>query len=395
MEKKSKCFNLITIFLSLGVLAVLGGLTFYIDPVFHYRAPRENYAYPLDNERYQNDGITRNFSYDTIITGSSMTANFKTSECDELLGGTSVKVPFSGGGYKEVNDNLERAFQTHPNIKRVIRSLDYSFMVKDKDQVVENVNYPEYLTNDNVLDDVNYVWNKEVLIGMTKSVFNLTESGGMTTTLDDYDNWMEGQVFGKEAVLATYVSQTEADVKQEENIAQNSDTESASGIAKESGTDEAQKTSTVNTAASVTKREFTDEEKETVRENINQNILALVKEHPETEFDLFLTPYSVCYWDVLSMSGEIEWQLEVEQFVIDMLLPYENVHLYGFGTNAELVSDLDNYKDQAHYGEWVNSDILRWISEDQYRITEKNKENYEKQMHDYYTTYDYASLHEG
>ena len=132
-----------------------------------------------------------------------------------------------------------------------------------------------------------------------------------------------------------------------------------------------------------------------MRENINQNILALVKEHPETEFDLFLTPYSVCYWDVLSMSGEIEWQLEVEQFVIDMLLPYENVHLYGFGTNAELVSNLDNYKDQAHYGEWVNSDILRWISEDQYRITEKNKENYEKQMHDYYTTYDYASLHEG
>lgn len=349
----TKRWNIVTVLAALAMLLILGGITAYIDPVFHYRAPRDGYAYPLDNERYQNDGITTNFDYDTMITGSSMTANFKTSECDALFDCTSVKVPFSGGSYKEVNDNLKRAYSSHDNIMRVIRSLDYSFMVKDKDQVVEGVDYPDYLTNDNPFDDVNYLWNKQVLIGMTKSVFDLTKAGGQTTSLDDYDNWTQGTSYGKGAVLSTYQI----------------------------------------TERTTEKRTFTEDEKETVRQNIEQNVIAIVREHPETEFDLFITPYSICYWDVLSAGGEIDWQLEVESYVIDLLLPYENIHLYSFSTNEALVTNLDNYKDQAHYGEWVNTLILEWIADGTGRITTENKDAYLKQMGDFYVNFDYDSLH--
>ena len=83
--------------LAVFLLAVVGvcGLIAVVDPYFHYHKPLPYFSYTLDNERYQNDGILRHFDYDAVITGSSMTENFKPSELDELFGVNAVKVPFS------------------------------------------------------------------------------------------------------------------------------------------------------------------------------------------------------------------------------------------------------------------------------------------------------------
>ena len=45
---------------------------------------------------WYNDGISRNFEFDTLITGTSMAQNFKTSEAEALFGGKAVKETFSG-----------------------------------------------------------------------------------------------------------------------------------------------------------------------------------------------------------------------------------------------------------------------------------------------------------
>ena len=50
------------------LLIVLGGLTAAVDPYFHYHGPLVGLSYPDGNERYQNDGIIRNFAYDAVIT---------------------------------------------------------------------------------------------------------------------------------------------------------------------------------------------------------------------------------------------------------------------------------------------------------------------------------------
>ena len=109
-EKRAyKIWIIGTMILMIAALSAFAFVTIYIDPLFHYHAPLGNYEYPLHNERYQNDGITRNFTYDSIITGSSMAQNFMTSEADEIFNANFIRVSFSGGYYKEVNDNLKRA----------------------------------------------------------------------------------------------------------------------------------------------------------------------------------------------------------------------------------------------------------------------------------------------
>ena len=66
----------------LAILFLIGSVTAWVDPFFHYHAPQDRLQYPINNQRYQNNGIVRHFSYDALITGTSMTENFMASECD-------------------------------------------------------------------------------------------------------------------------------------------------------------------------------------------------------------------------------------------------------------------------------------------------------------------------
>ena len=133
-----------TILLGAIVFILLASITIYIDPLFHFHAPLDKYEYIINLQRYQNDGILRNFEYDSIITGTSMTENFMTSEADKLFQAKFIKVPFSGAPYKEIDQNLRRAYEAGKNIRYVIRCLDYSFLVCDKDYWREDVTYPFY-----------------------------------------------------------------------------------------------------------------------------------------------------------------------------------------------------------------------------------------------------------
>lgn len=77
-----------------------------IDPYLHYRIPNNglNYNPKTTSQRYYNAGFIKQFEYDAVITGTSMTENFKTTEFDEIYGCKSIKVSFSGGSYKDINN---------------------------------------------------------------------------------------------------------------------------------------------------------------------------------------------------------------------------------------------------------------------------------------------------
>lgn len=154
----------------------------YLDPCFHYHAPVKGVSYQLNDERYQNNGIVRNFEYDAIVTGTSMVENFKTSEVDDIFNVNSVKVPFAGGYFKEVNDNLIVALQNNPDIKMILRCLDIGLIAVDKDAPFHGIadqgyHYPYFMMDNDLFNDVSYVLNKDMLL---KSLDNIrfTVRGG-------------------------------------------------------------------------------------------------------------------------------------------------------------------------------------------------------------------------
>ena len=118
----------------------------FVDPYFHCHKPISSMFYRLDNQRSQNDGIIKQFDFDSIIMGTSMCENFKASEFDALFQAQSIKICFSGGSYKEINDNLNRALNSGREIKYVLRCIDYMKLIEDKDHMPSNLGeHPTYL----------------------------------------------------------------------------------------------------------------------------------------------------------------------------------------------------------------------------------------------------------
>lgn len=341
-----------TLVLTLAALILFAAFTIYIDPWFHYHAPLKKYAYPLNNAVYQNDGILRNFKYNSLIIGTSMTENFKTSEANELFHEEFIKIPCAGEGYKRANDLLTRAYKSGHDIKYVIRSIDYTKLIRDKDYY-EYSGYPLYLYNDNIFDDLNYVLNKSVFINQTYDVIRYTKEGNTTTSFDVYNNWSAYRTYGMQAVLSSYHLEEKAQHIQT----------------------------------------LTDEERIMVQENVRQNVKTLILQHPETTFYLFFPPYSICYWDELHNNGQVDWRIDAEEIAIKELIDIPNVKLFSFCDDFDLICNLDNYADQAHYGEWVNSWMLEWMYADKHLLTEDNYQKYLETIRTFYNTYDYASLH--
>lgn len=210
---KEKKYFKILIFLITLFLIIIGGAVAIIDPYFHYHKPLKFLSYRFGNSRYINDGIGRYFEYDSIITGTSMTENFKSSLFDKLFSSNSIKVPFSGGSYKEINDNLERTLKRKDNIKYILRGLDYNQIIQDSEYMKYN-NLPIYLYDNNPLNDYKYLFNKEVIIKGIGGVVVYTLLGKNTTTFDEYSNWNNRYQAGKENILRNYKRNKKENIKE-------------------------------------------------------------------------------------------------------------------------------------------------------------------------------------
>lgn len=340
------------------ILMLCGVCVFVLDPYFHYRRPDNGLIYGIivndpDEERYVASGIIRNYDFDAVIAGTSMTECFRTSQFDRLFDVQSVKLSVSGGQFSEINAICRQALNRHPDMKILLRSLDLDRIDIDEDAVGYDISL-DYLYNDNPIDDLNYVLNKDALLrGCGLNVIMATLKHREAFNFDDYANWSDSAEYGREVVLAGYARPNRGG----EIIALDS------------------------------------EDADRIRLNIEQNVTSLAKEYPNTRFIYFMTPYSICYWDSLKQSGRLQKAIQEQEEVIELLLPCENIELYSFCDDFELVCDLGNYKnDGMHYSGEVNKRILEWIAKGEHRLTQDNYQAYIKSIATFYENYDYDSL---
>ncbi|MBR1623452.1 MAG: hypothetical protein IJ675_06035 [Pseudobutyrivibrio sp.] len=352
---KSKKWIVALLSTVLLILIVPGSFIIVVDPYFHYHAPLSGLYYELNNERSQNDGIIKHFDYDAMIIGTSMAENFKASELDELFGTNSIKVPFAGGTYKELNDNIAKAIEYNPDLKLVVRPLDYAYLLDDADRVRDDLGtYPDYLYDKNPFNDVNYIFNKEILFSICFPMLEAAmggETGGITS-FDDYSNWMDGTEFGKSVVLGD-----RTEYKEPEQI-----------------------------------QPFVDEVKEMVHDNITKNVVELAQANPDVQFYYYLTPYSIAWWGSQMELGTVERFISAEEYAIELMLQCDNIHLFSFNTEFDLTCNLANYSDECHHGDWINSQILGWLYAGTDQLTLDNYEEYIQVERAFYSTYDYESL---
>lgn len=344
---KAEKWNALVLGGTFGILFLLAAMTIFIDPFLHYHKPLSFLEYPLNDERYQNDGIARHFEYQALITGTSMSQNFKASEFEALWRVPTIKTAYSGSSYHELNESIRRAIDYNPQLRYVVCSMDGTRLIYPADGN-EYSDYPDYLYDENPFNDVNYLLNKEVL-PRTLAVINFTRAGETTPDMDEYGNWNVYKTFGKETVLSSF---TPLEERGEEVL-------------------------------------LSEEDVSMITENIEKNFLSTAAKNEDVTFYLFLPPYSVCYWDALVRTKQLNAQLQAEELAVSLLLAADNVHIFAFDTRMDITCNLDNYTDTLHYGEWINSEILQCMYTGEYELTEDNYRQYFQNVKDLYANYHY------
>ena len=77
---------------------------------------------------------------------------------------------------------------------------------------------------------------------------------------------------------------------------------------------------------------------------------------------------------------------------VEQLLPYENVKIYGYLMDEEIVADLDNYCDNIHHSGDVCRKILAMLRADEGRLTEENLEETLANWREFVIHYDYEKF---
>ncbi|WP_027207503.1 hypothetical protein [Butyrivibrio fibrisolvens] len=351
---KKWAITFISIFVSIMVL--ISGSMLVFDPYFHFHAPIDGVYYSVGNEVYKNDGICKNWEYETLVTGTSMTQYISTRQVDEVFGTSTVRATFYGEGYRRINDNIITSLDHNKNLKRVIRCVDPIWFVCDWDFLEYGTYdaYPTYLYDEDWTNDFSYIFNLNIIKNdLIPTIWN-TAKGTPSFTFDGKIDYEEG---GIDKVKESY----ERPPKEIKEI-------------------DPEETKTMM---------------ECLERNIDINLVSTIKENPDVTFIIYFPPYGLFFWDSLMQMGPdtVLRRYDMEQYVIEQLLTCENVELYSFLDCFEITTDMNNYVDNLHYIPAVNEYIINTIGVTKdHRITKDNYLEYLERSKSFYLNYDYDSV---
>lgn len=313
--------------LVLAVLAILAALVYLIDPYYHYRA--YDHKYKLD-KIFSVPGVVKNYDYDTIIIGSSMTQNFDMDSFRRELGQNPIKATLGGMDWPEMAALLQLA-QDAGHAETYYLCIDSSLLSSDE----EEQRFPEYLMDDNPLNDYRYFWGYEVwmrfiplnlaLLTADKLGIALPQRFQDARSIDKMGEWAYRYTFSKEQVLKLYA---------------NSGNGGASNV----------------DMTAVSADPMAQCQKLLDSLDLSQGNMVL-----------FFPPYSALFWYDMEQAGRLEGYFEVKRYFIQQISAYSNVTIFDF-QGADFTADLDNYMDMTHFSPQISDELVRCFANGEYRI---------------------------
>lgn len=313
-------------------LLLVAGITVLFDPFYQYHGPLPGMKEVLFERESQVIGSIRHFSYDSVLLGSSVVENCDSSYLDNAYGIKTLKVVKGSGSTADLMYYLEKAHEKQ-DIKRVFYGLDLFALKMPCEVTVVSQYSPNYLYTETILDDGAYLFNKDVLL--KKIPLMLAYSFADKNTGGHAYDWSEDKTFGSaksmEAYEGPYVQSEEKD--------------------------------------------FTDD-KATIAANIAL-IAEEIKSHPDTLYTVFFPPYSLLMWDDTCRQGELSEYCYMLEEALRTLLSYDNVEIYYFQTDTDIVCNLNLYMDKVHYSPDINQYMLTCMAQgdESYRVDKDNRQD--------------------
>jgi len=313
------------------LLFLIMSFNFIVDPFQHYRkAHLYSFDYSL-NQKYLNIGLAKNYTFDSVIIGTSMTENF-TIDKTKIILDNPIKLSVAGGEIIDFNRILEKAFSSQAEITKVLFGLDvYSF----KGKMVSTL--PEYLYDDSYFNDYKYLLNIDTLKKSSNQILNQD----FIKSDENYNNMFEWQ----------------SNYKNHFNLGNLS----KSWLNRNDIFDHHQRSWKL----------------EEMKNNFDDFLLTIINERRKTKFYLFFPPYSILTYIDWKEKGILETILGFKKYVYEQTKNFNNVDLYDFQISKEVTHNLEKYKDLTHYSKDINNWIIDMIDKNEYLIID-DKVDYSK-----------------
>lgn len=282
------------------------------------------------------------------MVGTSMIENTDADLCEELWNCDIVRLPYSGGTTYNMKRILDICFSSKNEIKTVYWELDEFQLLGSATE--PRYPLPEYLYRSDYKEDLSYLLNLDIFYhyGVNNILGTLR---GENQPAERRHKSLSGD-YSKKAMLAAY-----------------------------SRPEQLSETSTL----------YGSVLQERADENL-QNIEYFLQKYPETEFVFFMPPFSVLYWDRELRTGKFQATMDCVRYALEHLLVYENVRIYFYQNEEDIITNLDNYKDYSHYGSWINDTLTQYIAEDKNRVTSDNFNQIVNEMITFINSYDFEEL---
>ena len=314
-----------TIAYTLLVLAVIAALVIIIDPFSRYHAPWFGLAAVETDERSSAIGLARNLDYDTVLIGSSMSENFRNTWFEDgVFGNKCVKIALQGAHYSDYSHVIDEALK-HNGTKNVVFCLDtylFTDMPSAYPQTIE-----DYYISDVGPGDVHYLFNRSVFFEYIPKFLVTNVREGFNA--ENAYLWSDDYEYSKYAARLAYMSNR--------LLARNE--ERQYDLYFETGDG------------------FTDP------------LIGQIKSHPDVTFYLYAPPYSILFWDDVILRGNATATICVLEREYRKLLECDNVRLFYFQDDEEVITDLSNYRDYSHYKIDVNQYMYEAMRDGTHELT--------------------------
>jgi hypothetical protein len=340
MQVSTKKFSLfVSLTAYLVVLAVIL-FNFCVDPFQIYRAATL-YNFKIQNQRYLNAGLLKNYPYKSAIVGSSMVENFYISDVENLLSFPEpIKLPIQGASAFEINTTLNSIIE-NKKISHVLYGLDIYAYSSDTTYTKNPSLFPVYLYDNTISNDLPYLLNFDTL---KRSISSLKESYDADQISENFQNMYNWQNFYK--TQFNEFSSIQNYVKLHNGF---------------------KKSSKQNQSKIQKKFHF-----EILKNNFDIYALPLIQNNPQIHFEIFYPPYSVLSYQLMHEQGYFEEVIKFKHYIYQQFNQYSNVSLYDFQVAQEITTQLNHYKDISHYNEDINHWILLQIKNENFLVTNEN-----------------------
>lgn len=340
-----KKFMISALSILLACLLLTAGLQIAVDPLFQYHTPWFGMRPVLTDETYQYAGVAKTFEYDNAIVGNSFCENFKPSAIDRAFGGKTVKLAIPGSNAKDWGLMLDIIEQRTEHPKHIFSNIEPYTLITPSPEDPSNL--PAYLYDNDLFNDTGYFYNFGTLSIALDSIRR-----NMTGSVPDIDTVFLQKARGKETVI---------DHRDTIDL-----------VEKEPSVDDALDRASENLAF----------------------LLPYIEKMPDTEFHFFLTPVSILYWYKVREEKNTDCWYAVFHLICEKLLRYPNVKLYLWSDDGmlDIISDLDDYVDEAHCGPEICELMVRRMKANDGLLSPETYRERIDELFEYTAGFDYASL---